>query len=492
MNLIVIILLGLAAFSGIALRSVELANGNFVFTFDQGADLLAAARIIAEKKLTLIGAEAGGGYAGLPGVFHGPGYRYILAAVSFFSDGNPYGAMAVLWIFQMLTAGVLYMTARKVFSPVAGLVTVFIFLISPACIGMSRVIWAPNYAGLGIAVYLYILLTEKRDGMRRAAVLSFIAASLYHFEIPYAVAAMLSAALYVWFIEKRRSWRIWIAGLAGSVVGVMPMILFEIRHGWMIVRGLHQFLTNPSVVTMSSPFDISGNIRTLAYAINTLFPPVSGLAVWFWPAVCCVCIIWALQRKTSQKARNGFAGLLCILFAHVLVFVPYRNPVYGHYLVVSSFSLILMVAYIIQEALKTHMRIIAWGFVSALALFALLLYPRTIIADYHDYGGTVKIKGKTDAIDVIYRMADSKPFSLLVFTPPVYPYAYEYLLQWYAKKIYGYLPGTEKKGDVYLLMEPDPAKPWSYKGWLETVIVDGKIVDTVKLPSGFIIEKRRF
>ena len=39
-------------------------------------------------------------------------------------------------------------------------------------------------------------------------------------------------------------------------------------------------------------------------------------------------------------------------------------------------------------------------------------------------------------------------------------------------------------------MEPDNAAPWSYNGWLETVIKKGRIIFTKELASGFIIQKR--
>ena len=110
--------------------------------------------------------------------------------------------------------------------------------------------------------------------------------------------------------------------------------------------------------------------------------------------------------------------------------------------------------------------------------------------DFKDFGGTHKIKGKLEAIDYIYQDAKGKPFGLLVFTPPIYTYAYDYLLWWYGEKTYNYLPYSEKKGTFYLLIEIDSAKPWSYKGWLETVIKEGKIIETKQLKSGFIIQKR--
>jgi len=105
-------------------------------------------------------------------------------------------------------------------------------------------------------------------------------------------------------------------------------------------------------------------------------------------------------------------------------------------------------------------------------------------------GGAEKIKGKLSAIDYIYKDSKGKPFGLLVFTPAVYTDAYDYLIFWYGKNKYGYMPNKDKKGIFYLLMETDTAKPWSYKGWLETVIKTGDILETTTLPTGLIVQKR--
>jgi hypothetical protein len=55
------------------------------------------------------------------------------------------------------------------------------------------------------------------------------------------------------------------------------------------------------------------------------------------------------------------------------------------------------------------------------------------------------------------------------------------------------MPLDEKKGTAYLIIEEDYSKPWSYKGWLETVIVDGDVEWTRHLkPSELIVQKRIF
>lgn len=56
-------------------------------------------------------------------------------------------------------------------------------------------------------------------------------------------------------------------------------------------------------------------------------------------------------------------------------------------------------------------------------------------------GGVAKI----NAIDAIYKDAKGKNFRLLIFTPPVYTYAYDYLILWYGKKSTTTYPNGEKR-----------------------------------------------
>jgi len=139
------------------------------------------------------------------------------------------------------------------------------------------------------------------------------------------------------------------------------------------------------------------------------------------------------------------------------------------------------------------MRVIFCLYCVVVAFFFISAIPKNtamITYDIADYGGDAKIKGKTDAIDFIYKDAKGEKFGLLIFTPPVYTYPYDYLIEWYGVKKYGYKPHKEKKGTFYLLMEVDGSKPWSYRGWMETVVKDGEVVFEKRLTSGIIIQKR--
>lgn len=167
--------------------------------------------------------------------------------------------------------------------------------------------------------------------------------------------------------------------------------------------------------------------------------------------------------------------------------------IYIYYLIDLNLTYIFFFSYSFWSAFNGKNSLIK----TYLTLILLLLLANGIISavkvysyDINDYGGDAKIKGRIDAIDYIYKDAKKENFGLLVFSPPVYTYPYDYLLWWYGEKKYGYKPNQNKKGLFYLLMEKDASKPFSYKGWMETVVKTGEVIETKQLPSGFIIQKR--
>lgn len=480
---------------GVMLRVVETANGNYVFGFDQGLDFMAARSIAVDHKLTLIGSEAGAGFAGLPGIFHGPGYRYILAALLFVSSGNPYGAIVGLALISIAALWFIYWFVKKIFGFHAAVVSLVLAAVSLPLSAQARMIWAPNFSALIALPFLYAVWLSRKKTLPVIFITSLLASLLYHFELPMAGPAMLMTVLYFGFILKIRDLRIWAAACAGFLTGLSPMILFESRHGWGVVKGILSYGSRVAAPAAAAPFSWSAELAGDAHALFTtiresfLFPLPWMQTVFPWvllvSSVCYAC------HEKKQEVKAYIYGLLLLIAAHFVIFFPYRGPVYSHYLTLLYFVYPLLSAYVVMRAWSGRVtrRILC---IAGIFLVAgvLIKVPKTILADYRDYGGTAKIRGKTDALDVIYADAAGHPFGLLVFTPPVVPYAYEYLVKWYGNNTYGYVPPFERKPVFYLLIEPDPEKPWSYNGWLETVIKTGTVVKTWKLPSGFIIEKR--
>lgn len=480
---------------GVMLRVVETANGNYVFGFDQGLDFMAARSIAIDHKFTLIGSEAGAGFAGLPGIFHGPGYRYILAALLFVSSGNPYGAIVALDIISIAALWFIYWFVKKIFGSHVANIALILAAVSLPLSAQARMIWAPNFSALIALPFLYAVWLSGKKTLSAVFLTSLFAALLYHFELPMAVPAMLMTVVYFGFILKIRNIKSWGAVCAGFLAGLSPMILFESRHGWGVVKGILSYGSRVTAPVSSAPFswpaELVGDTNALLTTIREsfLFPLPWMRMIFPWVLLCSA--IWYAHREKKQEIKKYVYGLLLLIAAHFFVFFPYRGPVYSHYLTLLYFVYPVLASYVAIRAWSGRVtRWILYGIGIFLVAGVLMQIPKTITADYRDYGGTAKIRGKIDAINSIYEHAAGTGFNLLVFSPPVYTYPYDYILRWYASKRYGYIPGTEKIGTVYLLIEPDPEKPWSYNGWLETVVKRGDVVASWKLPSGFIVEKR--
>lgn len=488
-------IMAVAVVLGITLRLVETFSGNYVFGFDQGLDFLAARSIAVDHKITLIGSEAGAGFAGLPGVFHGPGYRYILAVLLAVPSGNPYGAIVFLGALSVVLLWVLFRLSDHIFGRPVAWATVFLAAVSLPLIGQGRMVWAPNFSGLVALPFLFTLWMSRKNAPWYMFLTALLASSLYHFEIPMAVPAVLASFLYFLFVTKNRQVYGWGLYVFGIFLGFLPMLLFEARHGWGLVKGLLSYGGRIGATKAAAPFyplkELIGDGNALLSTIRDSFhfgvPWVSGI----FPAVLLAGALIFAYREKSKDIRQFVTALLLLIGSHVLVYYPYRGPVYSHYLSLLYFVYPLVAAYVAVASLSIRAtRLVVYVLGLLMIIEVLSVFPKTIRYDYADYGGTAKMKGKIDAIDAIYEHAAGKGFNIQVFTPPVLPHAYDYILLWYAAKKYGYTPERNLTGTVYLLIEPDPEKPWSYNGWLETVIKTGEVESRWKLPSGFMIEKR--
>jgi hypothetical protein len=197
--------------------------------------------------------------------------------------------------------------------------------------------------------------------------------------------------------------------------------------------------------------------------------------------------------KFLAEKEKQFIVLIFRLVVIVLVLsFLYPFPIRYWFLTGFQSFYILSVGLLISKLVKFRLAMLLFAVI--FFMFTYISYNKiyTLYINNTDYGGAAKIRGQEQAIDYIYQDAKGKPFGLFIFTPPVYTFQYDYLLWWYAKPRYNYVPYREKKGTFYLLMQVDWGQPWSYKGWMETVIKTGKIIDTKTLvPSGFIVQKRQ-
>ena len=475
-------------------RSIDVLNQNPIFGFDQGRDYLIVKNIIVNHKPILIGAELGAGSAGISGIFQGPFYFYFLTIPFLLFNGNPVGGVFLMLLFSLLSIVLGYFFGKKLFGKTGGVILSLLLSISPILISQARFLWNPNTPTLFILFAFYFLYsfikTKKNYYLFLAA---FLSGFIYNLEFAISIPLSLTLFIFSMFLIKKDIKKYFYLFL-GFIAAFLPMMFFELRHGFIGINGLISYLTksnqNPGLSNNSFVID---HAKSFIYNFKETFPVNDfNFAIIFFIFLISISIFF-LKKEKNINLKYFYSFLILLLPVNYFVFYFLKNTVWNYYLTDLSLSYILLLTYTIYSLYsRKYYRLSVFSFISIgiLALFAINSAAKVSIYDYSDYGGIAKLNGKIDAIDYIYKDAKNKPFGVLTFSPPIYTYPYDYLLWWHGERKYHYIPYQEKKGTFYLLIEPDGEKPWTYKGWLETVIKTGTIIETKTLPNGFIVQKR--
>lgn len=473
-------------------RSIDVLNGNPIFGFDQGRDYLAVKEIVVDHKLTLIGAELGAGSAGISGIFQGPFFFYFLAVPFILSNGNPLAGVFLMLVFSLASIYLGYYLTKKMMGESIGLLTAFLMAISPILIGQARFVWNPHMPTFFVLltfIFFYLYLVKKRNIY--IFLYSFTAGFIYNFEAAVAIPLTFTLIIFSIFLFKLEIKK-YLFLICGGIAAFTPMILFELRHGFMGLRGFFTYTSSSGSTSINYSL-VTDHARTFLLSFKETFPINNELFALIFMVFLLATSIVLLLKEKNKEVKYFFSFLILLIPGTFIIFLFLNNYVWIYYLSDLSIAYILLFSYVIYSFYQKNL----YKELILLSIFTLLLgivgvYSAIKVSfyDYKDYGGTAKLQGKIDAIDYVYQDSKRKEFGLLVFSPPIYTYPYDYLLWWHGLRKYGYIPYPDKKGTFYLLIEPDPQKPWTYKGWLETVIKTGEVQWTKKLPSGFIIQKR--
>lgn len=470
-------------------RGIEILNHNYLFGFDQGEHLLQAKKIIFDKRPILIGAEVGG----QRGFFQGPGWYYLLALSVMFSNGDPFAAMILMFLLGVGAVLFAFYFVKQGFNEKTAFAVSLLIAISPAIIIQSRFIWPPfpvSFLTVFLLFFLFKVLQKKQIYL---PFLFFTLGLITHFETAAAATLLINFIFFspIIFIKKLVSLRMLFISFIALLATQLPLIIFDIRHDFLNMKGILSILVSSST---KMPFDEVFNNRWNVFKDNFIGTFPSGNILW--PILLIIIIFGVfnyIRNKENSFAQKSFVSFLFISpITLFIIFIKYGAFMWSWWILEINVFYCYLFGIVIVSLLKKKFFVLI---IAGLFSFFIISYVFHTIQfyknDFNDYGGVHKIKGKIQAIDYIYNDAHGQPFNVMVFTPPVYTYAFEYLFWWYGEKKYHYLPKSEKKGILYLLMEPDPQKPWSHEGWLETVIKSGTILKSKQLsPSGFIIEKR--
>lgn len=483
-------------FIGIGLRAQELISHNFLFLLDQGRDMMAVKDILYDHHFTLIGPSTS-----LRGVFQGPLWYYLLAISTGIFGGDPWGGIVLMFVISVLVLVVVYFWMNNLFGVKIALISLFLFSVSPEAAAAATYAWNPHPMWLLIVIYIFSFYSAIYKSKKFNIILWPTIGLMFHFQTALAVFILIATAIYILFFQRKTMFnKNFLIGVSLLLFTFFPQVIFDFRHNFLMSRSVWNLFAgaDQGLFVGGEKVEYTKIIADHIFSFYNNFKSAfinDGITKYIPDLFILLITLGVLQavKRSNIFSEKESAFLLFISRLLLIIFLlTFLYPFPLRYWFLTGFQSFYL---IILGLLLSKLLIDKLGKVIVLLLFIILTFYSMqkiyfLYIDPPNDGGAEKIKGKIAAIDYVYKDSKDKNFSLLVFTPAVYTDAYDYLMWWYGGRKYDYVPLKEKEGTFYLLIEPDKSKPWSYKGWLETIIKTGNIIETTILPNGLIVQKR--
>ncbi len=475
---------------GAFLRLWGTYTNSFAFTYDVGRDMLALGNIVHLHKIPLIGATTG-----LPGIFYGPWWYYLLTPFFIIFSGNPQGIALTMSLIGILTIIAGFILGKKLGGNFLGLTLAALISVSGNLISLSAQIWNPNIAPLFIIFILLVLFKiykkEKGDKSKYYFLLGLLLAFNIDLEIVFGLLLSIGIVFSVIFINKRLiTLKNIFFFILGALIIFSPRIFFELRHQFLMTKSFIGFFSGGGSSSVSKTPEILLNRANMLFdqfnSTLALDNRLLGLAILIFIALCLI----FLFKKVDKNIRNFTTTSLIVIFVFLIGTIFFSHDIWPHYLVGLPVFYILLFG--ISIYLLGNLTSIYLPILIVLAVYVINLNPLTVYNSVTKplwIGDASVYRNQLAVVDYVYRQANGKNFKYVVYTPPVYDYTYQYLFMWYGPKKYHYFPSVQSNL-AYFILEPDYQNPQRLTDWLKQRSGDGKIINSERLASGIIVQTR--
>jgi len=460
------LVLFLVWFGGFFLRIYRL-DDLLGFYYDQGRDALKVSEILTLKDLPAIGPTTG-----LSGIFLGPFWFYFITPFYWLGGGDPAIAAAFIGLIDSLTIILLYFVGKHFFSKKVGFLAAVFWAFSYWLIRSAR--WFSNPSPIPFFTMILVwglgewLINRKQKWLPIIFVCLAISTQLEVASAVFYFPAILFLILFFKIQIKQllRQKYFWL-GIILFLLFLLPQFAFEIKNNFVMSRNLLGFFGGEVNTATGESWAIPTKeiiFQRLNWYYQVFFAHLDpNLKL---PKII-VGLIWSiLVIHSLLKTKKSFFSLIFIFWLTPLIFLLFFIGNYGNlydYYLTGFFPVFILLSAFVFSRLPS--------LITVIFLFY-FFWQNGILTRGYLFSGldgpiTISLGNQKQTIEWVCQEAKNEPFNIDIYVPPVIPYSWDYLWQWYGCKNLKCCPTKNLTPILYTIYEVDSPHPERLENWLK-------------------------
>ena len=237
----------------------------------QATDVLQDYRL---HKIPLIGNQVTStGYKG-HFLFQGPAYYYMLFPFLLLANFEPISSTYLFMLFCSVMIIPLYYGVKLLIDKRAAWLMVIIYTLAPYYVNYTRFHWNPNYQLALMPILILLMgLYKKYTSQKYFFLVAVFLGILFQFHYQFFL-VVLGLAIY-YFLIKKVSPLLLLHFFVGFILGVSPLLLFEVKHDFYNIR------TFILIASHYKEVHSAGNFLTPHYYLSITFILLTGAFAYF-------------------------------------------------------------------------------------------------------------------------------------------------------------------------------------------------------------------
>jgi hypothetical protein len=442
------------------LSLVQILSINLTLWYDNSRDLLSAWDNLT--KVTLIGPTSG-----IPGIFYGPYWIWLLSLGLFFSKNPLIVTIITATIPYFILFPLIWFNLKKFFD-ITSLTTCWLLFIFSSGMSYATRLWNLYPAPLITLAVIYFIaqadfndLTKKQAGF--GLVIGFLTGLLINFDISFGIAFLAGVIIFliadsgISFFQsikklkkKIMTTRLSILGfiILGFGIAFLPTVLFEIRHGFHQTQTLLHTLSKYGAVVTVTGMNKSQILITFLKTFGALLylPAFFAGILLFLLIGTCSYFIYKQKIKLGKSDKRILLLISSLFLGNLFIYLTAKNPVWDYHFVGVDILFLLLLTFF-----STKLSLFRKGLL-IYAIITVVISVGTYIINFHKQASY--FEQQENVVKIITHDAGSQKYIVFAYNSSIYSYDFSFLFRWIANKDVPYDPGLIKQSGklIYLIV----------------------------------------